>query len=163
VKEKSGFGVIYGPVRACDLTEYLRAGRKATADMRTVHFGFLDRAELTPMELVPALRKSPLFLLGLFVFFGLRPQGILFREALFGGLPFAVLGLLMVLAGCFFAPLLLPVVSSYLTLNFTGCTPFTGVSGVKRELGAAIPLYIAAVALAGVFAVLFILRTWGVL
>jgi hypothetical protein len=208
VKEESGFGVLYGPVRACDLPEYLRAGRKATAGMRTVRFGFLDRMELTPMELVPALKKSPVFLLGLFVFFGLRPRGIFFKEALSGGLPFAVLGLLMVLAGCFFAPLLLPAlpsrsfavkgwllgaaitggfaalrcdailsnvfllpltallfpaVSSYLALNFTGSTPFTGVSGVKRELGAAIPLTIAAVALASVFAVLFILRTWEIL
>jgi hypothetical protein len=208
VKEESGFGVLYGPVRARDLPHYLRAGRKATAGMRTVRFGFLDRMELTPMELIPALKKSPLFLLGLFVFFGLRPQGIFFREALIGGFPFAVLGLLMILAGCFLAPLFLPglpsrsfavkgwllgaaitgcfaalrgegivsnvfllpltamlfpAVSSYLTLNFTGSTPFTGVSGVKRELGVAIPLYIAAAALAGLFAVLFLLRKWEVI
>lgn len=35
--------------------------------------------------------------------------------------------------------LALPAVSAFYTLNFTGCTPFTSRSGVKKEMGIAIP------------------------
>lgn len=37
-----------------------------------------------------------------------------------------------------------PVLSSYIALQFTGSTTFTGMSGVKRELKYGLPLYIAA-------------------
>ena len=108
VRQQSGFAVDFGPVQARDLPAYLRAGRKATPEMRTVRFGWLDRLELTPMELLPALRRYPWLLLGLFLLFGLRPEGILFRPALLGGWSFAALGLVMVLAGGFLVPLFLP-------------------------------------------------------
>ena len=36
--------------------------------------------------------------------------------------------------------LALPAVSAYYALNFTGCTPFTSLSGVKREVRVAIPV-----------------------
>ena len=73
VKQESGFAVDFGPVRAADLPAYLRAGRKATPEMRAVRFGWRDRLELTPMEFaagpaplplaaagaVPAVRPAP--------------------------------------------------------------------------------------------------------
>jgi CO dehydrogenase/acetyl-CoA synthase delta subunit len=34
----------------------------------------------------------------------------------------------------------MPAVSAFYTLNFTGCTPFTSVSGVKKEMRIAIPV-----------------------
>jgi hypothetical protein len=108
VKQESGFAVDFGPVRAEDLPSYLRAGRKATAEMRAVRFGWRDRLVLTPMELLPALRRYPWLLLGLFLLFGLRPQGILFLPALAGGWTFALLGLAMILSGSFLVPLFLP-------------------------------------------------------
>ena len=40
--------------------------------------------------------------------------------------------------------LALPAVSAFYTLNFTGCTPFTSRSGVKKELRIAVPLMGAA-------------------
>ncbi len=108
VKQESGFAVDFGPVRAADLPAYLRAGRKATAEMRAARFGLPDRLELTPMEMLPALRRYPWLLLGLFLLFGLHPQGILFRPALAGGWDFALLGLAMILTGSFLVPVLLP-------------------------------------------------------
>ncbi len=108
VKQESGFAVDYGPVRAEDLPAWLRAGRKATPAMRAVRFGWKDRLELTPMELLPALRRYPWLLLGLFLLFGLQPQGILFRPALAGGWSFALLGLAAILTGSFLVPLFLP-------------------------------------------------------
>lgn len=41
----------------------------------------------------------------------------------------------------------IPVVSSFLSLNFTGSTTYTSLSGVKKEMKFALTSYIAAVAL----------------
>jgi acetyl-CoA decarbonylase/synthase complex subunit gamma len=49
-----------------------------------------------------------------------------------------------VLAASFVA---LPAVSAFYTLNFTGCTPFTSRSGVKREMRIALPAMGGALAL----------------
>ena len=49
---------------------------------------------------------------------------------------------------------LLPAVSAYHTLNFTGCTPFTSRSGVKKELRLGLPAMVAALALGGLLLVL---------
>ena len=108
VRQESGFAVDFGPVRAADLPAYLRAGRKATPEMRAMRFSWKDRLELTPMEFLPGLRRYPWLLLGLFLLFGLHPQGILFRPALLGGWSFALLGLATILTGSFLVPLFLP-------------------------------------------------------
>jgi hypothetical protein len=65
VKKRSGFKVEYGPVLAADLPEYLQT-RKATPQMRQVHFPLGDRAVLIPVEL-----RSVLVLVAIAVF-GLR-------------------------------------------------------------------------------------------
>ncbi|MGD9780362.1 mercury methylation corrinoid protein HgcA [Methanomethylovorans sp.] len=54
VQQRSGFRVEFGPVRASDLSEYLRT-HKATPEMRRVHFALKDRLVLTPVELKHAL------------------------------------------------------------------------------------------------------------
>jgi hypothetical protein len=54
VKQRSGFRVEYGPVRAADLPEYLKT-RRATEAMRRVGFGLRDRAVLVPIEAVHVL------------------------------------------------------------------------------------------------------------
>ena len=56
VKQRSGYDVKYGTVRAEDIKAYIDAGYKATKEMRTVKFTMWDRIVLTPMELVPALK-----------------------------------------------------------------------------------------------------------
>lgn len=40
--------------------------------------------------------------------------------------------------------LIIPAVSSYLAMNFTGCSTYTSLSGVKKEMRWALPLQIAA-------------------
>ncbi|MHB8779888.1 MAG: mercury methylation corrinoid protein HgcA [Candidatus Geothermincolia bacterium] len=54
VKERSGFDVRFGPVRAADLPVYLATG-EATPEMRLVRFDARDRAVLIPIELVGTL------------------------------------------------------------------------------------------------------------
>lgn len=53
--------------------------------------------------------------------------------------------------------LILPAIASYLALNYTGCTPFTSLSGVKKEMRIALPFSIAS-ALAGM--VLNLYSSW---
>jgi hypothetical protein len=50
VQRQTGFRVEYGPVRASDLPEFLKAG-KATPEMRRVTFPLYDRIILAPVEL----------------------------------------------------------------------------------------------------------------
>ncbi len=47
-----------------------------------------------------------------------------------------------------------PAVGSYLSLQFTGSTTYTGMSGVRREMRFAVPVYIAAV-ICSVFILIF--------
>ena len=58
VKQRSGYDVVYGTVRAEDIKAFIDAGYEATKEMRTVKFTMWDRIVLTPMELVPALKIS---------------------------------------------------------------------------------------------------------
>ncbi len=48
----SGFRVVYGPVRAADLPEFLAAGMRATDAMRTVTFRLSERMAVVPVEIV---------------------------------------------------------------------------------------------------------------
>jgi len=56
-----------------------------------------------------------------------------------------------------------PALSSYIALQFTGSTTFTGMSGVKKELRIGIPLYGAAAAASLVLVVVYKLKEWEVL
>lgn len=205
VSKKTGFRVYYGPVHARDIPAYIAAGYNATKEMRTVRFTWLDRLVLTPMEMVPALKKFPVYALVVLLIFGLQPSGIFFREAAVNGWPFLFLGLLSVFSGAFLTPLLLPFVpfrafavkgwiagfitvflaqgilritdksllafiylffpllSSYIALQFTGSTAFTGMSGVKKELRYALPLYKAAAVISLVLLAISRLGQWGLI
>jgi CO dehydrogenase/acetyl-CoA synthase delta subunit len=206
VQKATGFRVSFGPVQARDIPAYVAAGYKKTTTMAKIKFPMWDRMILTPMELNPAMKKFPWFAGAVLIIFGLQPQGLLFKDALYGGLPFLLLGLLAVFSGAFLTPALLPFVpfrsfalkgllmgilsmliaipllgpvirteyllvaaawlffpamSSYLALQFTGSTTFTGMTGVKKELKIGLPLYITAAAIALVLLAVHKIREWG--
>ncbi len=207
VQKKTGFRVSFGPVDARDIPAYVRDGHKKSEAMSTIRFSMLDRLVLTPMEINPAMKKFPLVAGGILVFFGLQPQGLLFKEAWSNGMPFLILALLSVFAGALVTPVLLPFVpfrsfaikgwivglalvffathytvsmgvldpilltvsyllypalSSYIALQFTGSTTFTGMSGVKKELKLGIPLYIGAASVSLFLMIVFKLKECGV-
>jgi len=110
VRRKSGFRVLFGPVRAEDIGKYIQNGFKADAEMREIKFGFMDRLILTPIEFYMILPKLTYFVLFFLIIFGLNPQGILFRDAWFNGYLFLAGGLLSVLSGAFLTPVLLPFI-----------------------------------------------------
>lgn len=51
VKEETGFRVIYGPVEAKNIKNFISNGYKASREMRTVNFSMWDRIKLVPVEL----------------------------------------------------------------------------------------------------------------
>lgn len=62
-----------------------------------------------------------------------------------------------------FSFLFFPLASSYIALQFTGATVFTGMSGVKKELRFAMPVYISGAFISLVLLVIFKLNEWGIL
>ncbi|MDD3877091.1 MAG: mercury methylation corrinoid protein HgcA [Bacteroidales bacterium] len=51
VKERTGFRVIYGPVQAKDIRDFIANDYKATPEMRKVKFPLVERLKLIPVEL----------------------------------------------------------------------------------------------------------------
>ena len=199
VQKLSGFKVVYGPVRAADLPEFMDAGMKAGPGMRMKTFTTGERLSLVPVEMVHAFKAVLIVLPLVFIFSGFSGHGGFFSNVLrFGG--FAALALIMAIAsGCLLTPallpwlpgrafslkgiwpgiacalifltlrnansampaagrlevaawaLIMPATSAYLAMNFTGCSTFTSLSGVKKEMKLAVPAQIAAVALGTIF------------
>ncbi|MFC1899834.1 mercury methylation corrinoid protein HgcA [Chloroflexota bacterium] len=101
VRRRSSFRVIYGPVSARDIPEFLNAGMKASPEMRRVLFNIGDRLVLVPLELIQWSRYASLIALGLFLLAGLSRHGYAFpgmvgvREVLLLFLAFFVTGTLV--------------------------------------------------------------------
>ena len=110
VRVKTGFRVSFGPVDAHDIQAYIRANYKKTEEMSTVKFSMHDRLVLTPMEVIPAMKKFFWLSAVILLIFGLQPSGILFAPAWFNSLPVLLLGLIAVFAGAFVTPVLLPYI-----------------------------------------------------
>jgi len=204
VQKQTDFKVYFGPVYAKDIPAYIEAGCKKTPEMRMVRFPIIDRLVLTPMEIIPAMKKFPIFALIVLLLFGLQQSGIIFKDALSGGIPFLLLGLISILSGAFITPVLLPFIpfrsfavkgwiagmiftyaimqimrpdilpaissyiffplaSSYIALQFTGSTTFTGMSGVKKELKIGLPIYLISAGISVILLLVHKLYQWKVL
>ena len=107
VKRRSGFQVVYGPVRAEDLPAFLTRSLKAEGRMRTKDFGFRERLALVPMEVVPALKVALPAAAGLFLLSFLAAGFSLSRALDSLLIPLIAIGT-SILAGAVFTPLLLP-------------------------------------------------------
>jgi hypothetical protein len=92
VKQRTGFWVEYGPVRAADLPEYLKS-HKATPEMRKVDFTLRDRLVLIPVDLTQ-------------VFLPMLAAAILLYFA--GGWVSSLAVVVTVLTGTVLFPILLP-------------------------------------------------------
>ncbi|MDP2690617.1 MAG: mercury methylation corrinoid protein HgcA [Deltaproteobacteria bacterium] len=62
-----------------------------------------------------------------------------------------------------FAFLFFPLAASYIALQFTGSTVFTGMSGVRKELKFSVPVYASAAFVSFVLLAIFKLEQWGVI
>ncbi|MDK1031240.1 MAG: mercury methylation corrinoid protein HgcA, partial [Planctomycetia bacterium] len=108
VKARGGFRILYGPVRAEDVPEFLSAGMKATPRMRRVRFDLRDRVVLIPMEVVMSLKWLLLVAAGMLVLSGLSADGYSLHRWATAGLRSVLLLVGAYLAGAAVVPMLLP-------------------------------------------------------
>jgi acetyl-CoA decarbonylase/synthase complex subunit gamma len=187
VRKLSGFKVVYGPVYAKDLPDFIDSGSKASPAMRRKNFSLWERAVLIPVELVAVLKPAVIVVPLFFFVAGLGGSSSFWANAFNYG-TFAVLALFgAVTAGAILTPLLLPwlpgrafatkglsvglitafilvifrsdffdswagrleilgwfflvpAIAAYLAMNFTGCSTYTSLSGVRKEMKWAVPL-----------------------
>lgn len=179
VTKMSGFSVIYGPIRASDIPEFLVNDIKAKNGMREVSFSLMDRLVLTPVEIVNSLKYIPIIYIAFFLLNVIKPGDMHIREIFLTALLYSIPYFAALFSGAFLLPVLLPyipfkafslkgcvlgIVLSYfpilwgeyfrypnsiliyggntliitsivafIGLNFTGCTTYTSLSGVKIE------------------------------
>ena len=191
VKNRSGFRIVYGPVRAVDIPDYIQAGNKASPQMRTVRFTIWDRAVLVPNDLIASFKYALLAAVVLFVLSGFGPGIFSVERMITNGSVLAILMLLAYIIGTALPPILLPLlpgrsfatkgiwvgllsflilawystynmtlipnkislyswlfifpaISSFITMNFTGSSTYTSLSGVLKEMKIAVPIQIGA-------------------
>jgi hypothetical protein len=108
VRQRSGFSVVYGPIRASDIKRFINAGLKASPEMRRVRFSLYDRFVLTPIEIIGWGRYfmiiAPLF----FVLSGFNSKGFASSVAISTGINSIVNLFLALFAGTVLSPILLP-------------------------------------------------------
>jgi hypothetical protein len=110
VKEQTGFKVIFGPVRAAEIQEFIQAGYKATPKMRKMEFPITERAKLIPVDMM--YQKYRLLITMAIIFFisGLDRTGFLFTKMIETNM-FPLVNIIgAYLAGIVLAPLFLPLI-----------------------------------------------------
>ena len=194
VKKEIGCKVLWGPIQAEDIQQFVAGGCNAEKSMRRLTFTLSQRVVLVPVELSHLWKPTAWMLPAVFLLSGIGTNLFSLSDAWSRGLMLITAYVAGILAGAVAAPVLLPwvpgrafalkgaltggvaglaviaifrndliwledgalllftmMISSYLTMNFTGSTPFTSPSGVEKEMRRAIPLQ-AAVALIAVAA-----------
>jgi hypothetical protein len=110
VTKMSGFKVIYGPIRAKDIREYLKEGLKASEAMREVKFNLMDRLVVTPIEIVHILKNLPIIYFIYLILNIARPEeihfGIVVNNAFLNSMPYFS----ALFIGAFLFPILLPYI-----------------------------------------------------
>jgi len=194
VKKLTGMKVIYGPVYAKDIKEFIRNNYTKSPEMREVKFNLKDRLVLVPVEITSSLMLG-LILLAVSTVFSLLSAFKFSSEIFINSIPY--LG--AILCGTVLAPLMLPVIpfrpfalkgfvigifwsviisfllkysltgwiinllvlppiSAFLALNFTGATTYTSLTGVKLEIKFAMPLIILSVFLGFIAKILNLIK-----
>jgi hypothetical protein len=194
VVQRSGFLAEYAPVRARDLPEYLRTGRATPAMRRVefplrdrVVLIPVELVMAFKFMLIPAIAIG--FLVSWFIaaeFVLAILAGTVLFPILLPWLPtkdFSTKGLILgvlvlippVLVGAGTVTplqmawavttlLIFPPVTAYLALNFTGSTPFTSRTGVKKEIFRYVPVMAAMLISGAILAILTgALRLLGVI
>lgn len=193
VKQFTGFKVIYGPVRASDISLFVSQNYKSSPEMRRVTFPLWERVKLIPVELVYAKFYLLIIPLLFFIVAGLNLKGYSISNSWNIGSKATINMLVAYLAGCVVTPILLPFIpfkrfslkglvigwlftsillfynfietnwidtiawfliigstASFLSMNFTGSSTFTSLSGVKKEMKYSLPTQIAAACIGGI-------------
>jgi hypothetical protein len=108
IKTKTGFRVVYGPVRADDIKAFVAAGFNASSEMRKVHFTLIDRIKLIPVELAYGSYYLLLIPAIFFILSGLYAHGYSVDLAWSRGGASVINLMGAYISGCVLTPVLLP-------------------------------------------------------
>jgi hypothetical protein len=108
VKKRSGFTVIFGPVRASALQEFVANGNLADEAMRTVTFSMAERMVLVPVEFYLLSRQLLVILLVGVALSGIGPDAFSAAAMFDRGLIFVIITIAAVFSGALVVPLFLP-------------------------------------------------------
>ncbi|MFH1975939.1 MAG: mercury methylation corrinoid protein HgcA [Pseudomonadota bacterium] len=108
VKKRSGFKVVWGPIRANDIKSFLDAGNKAGESMRRVTFTALERLVLVPVELSFIVKPTLFILLGMFFLSGIGTEIFSLKDAWSRGIMAVLAYTAGIFAGAVFVPAVLP-------------------------------------------------------
>ncbi len=112
VKNRSGFRVVYGPIRARDIRSFLRNDKKADKEMRQVSFTMYERFILTPVEIQMMLKPALVTVLLLFVISGFGPGIFSVAGSWQRGMASVIALAAGIVSGAFVTPVLLPFIPS---------------------------------------------------
>lgn len=112
VKKNSGFRVVYGPIRAADIPDFLTRNKKADKKMRQVTFSLYERFILTPVEIQIVLKPALITALVLFLISGIGPGIFSFSGAWERGMVSFYALVAGIISGAFVTPVLLPFIPS---------------------------------------------------
>ena len=108
VKKESGFTVLWGPVRAKDIQQFIAKGNKLDKSMRQVTFSMGERIVLIPVELSQLPKPTMWLLPAIFLLSGIGTSFFSIGDAFSRGLMVLVAYAAGVLGGAVAAPVLLP-------------------------------------------------------
>lgn len=108
VKKHCGFKVVWGPVRAKDLKEFIANGQKADTPMRRVTFTLIERMVLVPVELSFLSKPTLWILLAAFILSGIGADVFSFNAMWFRGLMVSFAYAMGIVAGAVAVPMLMP-------------------------------------------------------
>jgi hypothetical protein len=108
VKKGCGFKVVFGPIRAREIPDFLKNKNLASEAMRSVSFTTRERAVLIPVELYLVLRPLAIITLLAFMLSGIGQEVYSLTDAWQRGLSLIKASLLGILSGSVLLPILLP-------------------------------------------------------
>ena len=108
ITKYTGFKVVYGPIYAKDIKEFINNDYKATKEMRRVGFNLKERITVTPIEAVMAAKYIPI----IYIFFVIMQfiggeQSI--NQVLWSGLLNTLPYIIAIMIGTIIFPILLPI------------------------------------------------------
>ena len=146
VRKSTGFQVVYGPVRAADISAFMARGMAATPEMRRVRFDLMDRLAVVPVELMHWAWLVFVFVGALVVAVACTTSGAAFGPVAMRAAGLTALGFLV---GCVLAPALLPWIparafavkgallglAAVAVVALAGALPFDSAAGRLESLG----------------------------
>jgi len=141
VSKGCGFKTVWGPIRAGDISAFLKNNQKAEPEMRRLTFGMWERLILVPVEISLILKPSFGLVLALFALSGICPEIFSLGQAWDRGLMTVMAYGFGVIAGAVLVPALLPWLpgrSFYIKGLITGL--LAGFGAVLPWIGRTTPL-----------------------